>query len=309
MGLASSLIKTPRQNGWLTKKQSDGITGLAMALPACLLILVFAIIPVATTLYLSFFDWSFYQESRFVGIANYQKIIFDPWFWNSIWVGVQFTFWNMTISMVLGFIAALAVRRMGSKMASVTKTLMYLPTIISGIIVSYIFVFIYNFRGGILNTLIGYFGVKPQAWLTKPDMAMFAMVFPSIWLAVGYKALVLLAGMNDIPSQYYEAASLDGAGWVQKLVHITIPCLKNVLFYLAVTGVVTAMQMFDLSRFVTNGGPQGITTMPVLYLYNRFTSDLFLGPSMAGALILALVLGSVSWIVFKTINSDKNIDG
>jgi len=298
-----------RGSAKLTKKQGDGITGLAMTFPAVLLILVFVIIPIVMTLYFSFYNWSFYQESQYVGMDNFRKVLLDPWFWNSIWVGFQFTFWNMTISMLFAFIVALSAREMGKKLAGATKTLIYMPTIISGIIVSYIFVFIYNYRGGILNTFIGFFGIKAQAWLVNPELAMFSMVFPSIWLAVGYKALVLLAGMNDIPVQYYEAASLDGAGWRQKLVYITIPCLKNVLFYLTITGVVTAMQMFDLSRFVTGGGPQGMTTMPVLYLYNRFTGDLFIGPSMAGALILAALLGTASWMVFKAVNTDKNMDG
>lgn len=306
MGSISSALANALPRMKLTKKQSDGLTGLLMVLPACLLTLVFVIVPVVVTFYLSFFDWSFYHESQPVGLENYRKIVFDPWFWNSIWVGVKFTFWNMTISTLLAFIVALAMRGMSGRSAGVTKTLVYLPTIISGIIVSYIFVFMYNYRGGILNTVIGFFGVKPQAWLINPRTAMFSIVFPSIWLAVGYKALVLLAGINDIPAQYYEAASLDGANSLQKLMYITLPCLKNVFFYLIVTGIVAAMQMFDLSRFITNGGPQGLTTMPVLYIYNRFTSDLFLGPSMAGALILAAVLGSFSWTIFRIVSSEKN---
>lgn len=280
-----------------------------MVMPAIVLLLIFNIAPIIYTIRMSFYEWSFYKENVFIGWDNYRKIVLDDHFWQSVLVGLQFTFWNMSISMILSFIIALCIRRMGKRAASATKVLVYIPTIIAGTVISYIFGFIYNFRYGILNTLMRNLHLPLQAWTTNPATAMFSIVLPSIWQAVGVKTLILLAGMNDISPSYYEAAALDGAGEIKQLWYITLPCLKNIGLYLLVTGAISAMQMWDLSNFITGGGPQGMTTTPVLYIYNRFRYDDYLGPSLAAALILAVLLGCISWITFKTINSDKNIDG
>lgn len=296
------------RNGCSQKKQIER-TAYLVVMPAVLLLLVFNIAPIVYTIRMSFYEWSFYRESTFIGLENYRRILLDGNFWNSIWVGFQFTFWNMSISMILAFVIALSIRRMGKSGASATKVLVYIPTIIAGTVISYIFGFMYNYRYGVLNTFIRFFGARPQTWTSGPATAMFSVVFPSIWQAVGVKTLILLAGMNEISPSYYEAASLDGANAAKQLWYVTLPCLRNVGVYLLVTGAIAAMQMWDLSNFITGGGPQGMTTTPVLYIYNRFRYDDYLGPSLAAALILAIVLGCISWIVFKTVNSDKNIDG
>ena len=290
-------------------KRGNYLAAYCLVLPAVVFLLVFNVIPVALTSVMSFFNWSFYKESEFVGFENYRRIVLDKWFWRSIAVGFEFTFWNMLISMLAAFVIAAAIRLMGKRTAGACKVLVYIPTIISGLIVSYIFGFIYNYRYGLLNMLLRILGSKPATWTTGPQTAMFSIVLPSIWQAVGVKTLILLAGMNDISPSYYEAAALDGANRIKQIWYITLPCLRNVAVYLLVTGAVSAMQMWDLSNFITGGGPQGGTTTPVLYVYNRFRNDSYLGPSMSAALLLALVLGCISWIIFKTVNSEKNIDG
>lgn len=292
-----------------SQKKMMSRTAYMTVLPAIILLLIFNVTPILYTIRMSFYEWSFYKETTFIGLENYRKIVLDANFWQSIGVSLKFTFWNMSISMVLSFIFALCIRRMGKHAASATKVLVYIPTIIAGTVISYIFGFIYHYRYGILNSFLRIFGVSPQTWTTSPSTAMFSIVLPSIWQACGVKTLILLAGMNDISPSYYEAAALDGAGEWKQLWYITIPCLKNIALYLLVTGATAAMQMWDLSNFITGGGPQGMTTTTVLYVYNRFKNDDYLGPSLAAALILAVILGCISWITFKTINSDKNLDG
>jgi len=297
------------KESFLSQKRAVQYTAYLLVLPAVLLLIIFNITPILYTLRMSFYEWSFYKDITFIGWDNYRVIVYDKRFWQSILVGFEFTFWNMSISMILAFIIALSIRYMNRSAASVTKVFVYIPTIIAGTIVSYIFGFMYNYRYGILNTVIDFFGIRPQTWTTGPSTAMFSIVLPSIWQAVGVKTLIFLAGMNEISPTYYEAAALDGAGRFKQMWYITFPCLRNVSVYLLVTGAVAAMQMWDLSNFITGGGPQGMTTTPVLYIYNRFRNDDYLGPSLASALLLAIVLGCISWVVFKTVSSDKNIDG
>lgn len=300
------MVGTKKGVSW---KRQQTITGYITTVPAIILLLIFAIYPVCYSFKMSFYEWSFYKDITFIGLENYRRIVLDDGFWQSIGVSFRFTFWNMSISMILSFIIALSIRHMGKRAASATKVLVYIPTIIAGTVVSYIFGFIYNYRYGILNWIMRLLNLPIQAWTDGPTTAMFAVVLPSIWQACGVKTLILLAGMNDISPSYYEAAALDGAGEWKQLWYITIPCLKNIALYLLVTGCTAAMQMMDLSKFITGGGPQGTTTTTVLYVYNRFKNDDYLGPSLAAAMILAVILGCVSWITFKTINSDKNIDG
>lgn len=300
------MVGTKKGLSW---KKQQTVTGYLTTVPAVILLLIFTIYPMCYSLKMSFYEWSFYKETTFIGLDNYRRIVLDEGFWQSIGVSFQFTFWNMSISMVLSFIIALSIRHMGKRAASVTKVLVYIPTIIGGTVVSYIFGFIYNYRYGILNWIMRMLNLPIQTWTDGPATAMFSIVLPSIWQACGVKTLILLAGMNDISPSYYEAAALDGAGEWKQLWYITIPCLKNIALYLLVTGCTSAMQMMDLSKFITGGGPQGMTTTTVLYVYNRFKNDDYLGTSLAAAMILAVILGCVSWITFKTINSDKNIDG
>lgn len=302
--------KHPKKNtSRRTQRRSVIITAYAMVLPAVVLLCIFSIAPILYTFRMSFYEWSFYKENTFIALENYRKIVLDSSFWQSIRVGFEFMFWNMSISMIVAFFIALAIRYMGRKSAAVTKVMVYIPTIIAGTVISYIFGFIYNYRYGILNYVVRLMGSKPITWTSGPATAMFSIVLPSIWQAVGVKTLILLAGMNEISPSYYEAAALDGAGGFKQMWYITLPCLRNTAVYLLVTGAVSAMQMWDLSNFITGGGPQGMTTTPVLYIYNRFKNDEYLGPSLAAALLLAVVLGCISWIVFKTVNSEKNVDG
>lgn len=285
------------------------ITGYMTVIPSIILLLIFSITPILYSFRMSFYEWSFYKDITFIGLDNYEKVVSDKRFWQSIGVSFQFMFWNMSITMILSLFIALCIKRMGRFAASATKVLIYIPTIIGGVVVSYIFGFMYSYRYGLFNSILRSLGLGVQRWTDGPATAMLSIILPSIWTGCGVKTLIFLAGINDINPAYYEAAALDGAGEWKQLWYITLPCLKNIALYLLVTGSTAAMQMWDLSNFLTAGGPQGMTTTTVLYVYTHFKDDKYLGPSLAAALILAVILGSISWITFKTINSDKNIDG
>jgi len=164
---------------------------------------------------------------------------------------------------------------------------------------------------GVINWMLGLLNHGPVAWLNDPSYALPAIAVPGIWLGFGITTLILLAGLLDIPDSYYESAQLDGAGFFQRMWYITIPLLKNVLLYLIVTGFTLAIQMFDLPLIMTGGGPVDATTTPNLYIFNSFRD---LTPyatsfSLTAALLLFVVLGAISIVIFRLINSDKAIDG
>ena len=277
--------------------------------PIVVLLTIFVIIPFLYAFKVSFYNWSFYQESTFVGFQNFYMVLTDDLFIESIWVGLKFAFLVVPAMLILSFLFANIIKNMGSGFASFVKTSIYIPTIISGIVASVIFVFIFDYAGGLANYVLGLFGVEPKAWLADVATALPSIAAPAVWLGFGLTTLIMLAGLHDIPKSYYEAAELEGAGTFIKMWYITIPLMRNVILYLLVTGFTAQISQFELSLVMTGGGPLSATTTPNLYILNHFRNDVMVGNSIAASLLLFVVLGSISAIIFRVLNSEKAIDG
>jgi multiple sugar transport system permease protein len=210
--------------------------------------------------------------------------------------------------LVLAFLFASLVVSLSRRLAAILKVSIYIPTIISGVIASIIFVVIYAYDGGILNAVLAAFHIDAVSWIGDPAWALLSVAVPAVWLGMGLTSLIMVAAMVDIPTEYYEAAAMEGAGWWQKTFYITMPQMKNVFLYLLITGFVAAIQQFELPLVMTQGGPLDSTTLPNLFIFNHFRNDVNVGYSIAAALLLFVVLGSVSALVFKFINSERLVD-
>ncbi|OJX95413.1 carbohydrate ABC transporter membrane protein 1 (CUT1 family) [Salana multivorans] len=286
----------------------DNKVAYLMLLPAVALLGVFVVWPAVWAGVLSFQDWSFYQPAEWVGWRNYYYVLTDPLFGQAIVRGLKFVAMTVPAILLLAFFFASLVVSVGRKAADVLKVSIYIPTIISGVIASILFVMIYDYSGGLLNWVLGWFGVDAIAWLGDPSTALPAIAVPAIWLGLGIPSLIMVAAMLDVPNEYYEAAAMEGANWWQKTFFITLPQMKNVSLYLIVTGIVGAIQQFELPLVMTGGGPLNSTTLPNLFIFNHFRNDLNVGYSIAAALLLFLVLGSISALVFRFINSERLVD-
>lgn len=280
-----------------------------MLAPVVILLTIFVVWPLIYATYLSFYNWSFYTPPEPVGWRNYINVLGDDAFIESVGRGLLFAVMVVPIQLVIAFLFASLVKTVSGKVASLLKVSIYIPTIVSGVIASIIFVLIYNYQGGILNAFVGLFGVEKQAWLGNVATALPALAVPAIWLGLGIASLIMLAGMVDIPPTYYEAADLDGANWFQKTFFVTIPLMKNIFLFLLVTGFTAAIQQFELPLVMTNGGPLERTLLPNLYIFNHFRNDTYVGYSIAAAILLGIVLGTISAVIFKVLNSEKAVDG
>ncbi|CAM3825197.1 sugar ABC transporter permease [Cohnella lubricantis] len=289
--------------------RQDNAMAYTMLLPILALLTIFVIIPFVYSLYVSFYNWSFYQESTFVGFRNYYLVLTDDVFGKSVWIGLKFTLMVVPCTLILSFLFANIIKNIGPKMGSFVKTAIYIPTIISGIVASVIFVFIYDYTGGLANYLLGLFGVEPKAWLADVGSALPSIAAPAVWLGFGITSLIMLAGLYDIPESYYEAAELEGAGAFKKMWYITIPLMRNIVLYLLVTGFTANISQYELSLVMTGGGPLDATTTPNLYIFNHFRNDVMVGNSIAASLLLFVVLGAISAIIFRVLNSEKAVDG
>ena len=279
-----------------------------MLAPVVILLGIFVVWPAVYAGFLSFQDWSFYKDPVFVGWKNFGDVLSDPLFLATIGRGFMFVLMTVPPMLVLAYLFSSLVVAVSRRFASLLKVSIYIPTIISGVITSIIFVLIYDYSGGLLNAALGAFGIDPIAWIGDPAWALLAIAIPAVWLGMGLTSLIMVAAMVDIPTEYYEAAAMEGAGWWQKTIYITIPQMKNVFLYLLVTGFVAAIQQFELPLVMTGGGPLDSTTLPNLFIFNHFRNDINVGYSIAAALLLFVVLGSVSALVFKFVSSERLVD-
>lgn len=286
----------------------DGKLAYLLLAPVVILLGIFVIWPAVYAVYLSFQNWSFYKEPVFVAWKNFGDVLTDPLFLNSVQRGFLFVLMTVPIMLVLAFFFASLVVSVGRRFATVLKVSIYIPTIISAVITSITFALIYNYSGGLLNWVLSLFDVDPIAWLGDPKWALIAVAVPAIWLGMGLTSLIMVAAMVDIPVEFYEAAAMEGANWWQKTRYITLPQMKNVILYLLITGFVAAIQQYELPLVMTGGGPLDATMLPNLFIFNHFRGDITVGYSIAAALLLFVVLGTVSALIFRVLNSEKLVD-
>lgn len=320
MGTAASVALQPepplkgrrrrRTRERISKHLMANRTAYLMIAPMVILLGIFVWWPLMYSFYLSTFEISFYEDPVFVGLQFYQYVLEDPQFWRSIGVGAMYVVYTVPAIMIIAFLMASFIRTCGIKLAGLLKTTVYIPTVVSAVVASIVFIFMYRADGGIINWLLGFVGLGPFAFLSDPNLALPAISIPGIWLAFGITTLIMLAGMYDIPQSYYEAAQLEGANYFQRTFFITIPLMKNVLLYLLVTATIAGMQQFELPLIMTQGGPTNATMTPNLFIFNTFKDPTPYATSfsLTAALILFFVLGTISVLIFRLIRSDKAID-
>jgi multiple sugar transport system permease protein len=308
--VAALISTTTSRHRPARKGGKDNKTAYLMIAPMVILLGIFVIWPLIYAIYLSTFKISFYLPSQFVGLEFYADVLQNPDFWHSLGVGFYFALLTVPAGLVLALLIASFIKTLSLRLAGFLKTTVYVPAVVSAVIASVLFVFIYQDQG-FANWFVGLFKLAPVAWLDNPLTALPAIAIPALWLSFGLSTLIMLAGLLDIPESYYESASLDGAGFFKKTFYITIPLLKNVLLYLLVTGFLLAIQQLELPLVMTNGGPVNATQSPNLYIFNEFldTTPFSTSFSITAALLLFVVLGIISAIIFRLVNSDKAVDG
>lgn len=286
--------------------KKDAITAYIMIFPVVVLLAIFVIWPLINSIRWSFFNWSFYREPEFVGFNNFRMVLQDKYFLKSLVVGLKWVAMVVPAGFILSFFIATYLKSLKNSRGSVfMKIAVYVPNVVSVVVASMIFVFLVDVRYGAINVLLKYIGMDPIPFLSKPATAMPAVAVVGVWLSFGMQTLIMLAGLNDIPNTYYEAATIDGAGFFQKTFYVTLPCMKNIFLFLLVTGVTGAIQEFQIMKLMTNGGPLQSTTTPNLLIYQHFTSDPTMGYTMAAALLMFAIMMMLSVVLFRVIQSDK----
>ena len=289
-------------------KKDEVFTSFACLTPSFALFLLFTLIPLVISFYFSLFEINFYRGNTFVGFANYEKIlkgVSSKEFFSSILIGLKYIAIIVPIQSVLAFLIANLIMSVDKKTSALLKVVIYLPCLLSGIVVGAIFSYIFNYDGGLINAFLEGIGLNKVNWTGDPKFAIWAVCLASIWNGIGYTSLVMLGGLYDIPKEYYEAAEIDGANWIQRVFHISLPSLKNVGLYLIISLIVSSFQLYEIAYVIVGSGALHSTEGPIYYLYYQFNYTRNMGEVYAASLIIAIVLTLISSVSFLLLKQDK----
>lgn len=286
----------------LTYVQKRNLWGFAFALPAMALFVAFAIIPIARTFYISFFDYDLLSTPTFIGLDNYSTIVDDPRFHSSLLHSFGYVAMTYIPVWMLALLLALALNTR-IKARSLFRTVYFIPVVMSWVVVSVIWKLIFH-RGGLLNVMfLDPVGVPPKTWLTDQELAPFGIAMMSIWKEVGFFMVIFLAGLQAIPGEYYEAARVDGSGPWQLFRHITVPLLQPTILFATVIGLITGLQVFIPQFVMTQGGPVNATLVLTLDIYQTAFVFLKMGKAAAMSVVLFAIIALITLIQFRLYRS------
>ncbi|MBP1754179.1 MAG: sugar transporter permease [Firmicutes bacterium] len=281
-----------------------------MLIPAVIMLTIFVIIPLIVAFQKSFYDWNYYIESVFIGFDNYRMIINTIYFQKAVINVLKFVITIVPLLLLLSFAFAHVLKGLSSKMSNMIKTAIYIPGIISGIATSVIFIFILDYKGGIINQILMQIGVGRIGFLNNPFWAYIAIILPTVWVGLGGNTILMYAALVNVPPEYYEAASVDGASALKKMIYITLPQMKNIFVLMCISLTAGTLQMFDIPYMLTGGGPSNSTLTPMLYLYNNYRdASKGMGYTIAGAILMLIIIVMINSVVFAVIKSEKSVEG
>lgn len=286
--------QTARRPGWGVK-----VTPYVFVTPALLCIVAFGVLPivVAAVVSLTNLDISglaHYGNIHFVGLANYRALFRDPVFWESLRNTALFVGIGVPSILVSSLTVAIALNRSQSRFFRALRVFYFFPAITAIVAISLIWGYLYNTQFGLLNYLLSLVGAGPVQWLSDPVIAKFSVALVAIWRASGLDIVIFLAALQSIPHEYYEAASIDGAGEWRKIFDITVPLLKFAIFFVTVTTLINWMQFFDEPYVLTQGGPVHATTSVSLYIFQQGFSFNQFGFASAASIVLFAIIALVT---------------
>lgn len=255
------------------RERKDWIAAYIFIAPVTIGLFIFYVFPFIQNFWFSFNDVNKFNMATFIGLENYKQLFQEP----DLLLALRNTLIYAVVTVPIGLALSLLVASLlNSKIkgTSFYRTIYFLPSVTMSVAVALVWKLIFHSEYGIFNEIVKLFGGSPQSWLTKPATALGCVMIVAIWGSVGYNMIILLAGMQGISKSYYEAAAIDGAGPVQRFFKITVPLLTPTIFFVTITGLIGAFQVFDSIYMMidptTNPAFNQVKTMNVLFYQNAF---------------------------------------
>jgi multiple sugar transport system permease protein len=278
--------------------------GLLLAAPALTVIAVFFFVPVIAALLLSLTDFDIYALAdlgnlRFVALGNYLQLVQTPLFWRALGNTLYFTVVGVPLSIGVSLGAALLLNSKLARWRPFFRTLLFAPVVTTLVAVAIIWRYLLHARYGLINYALGELGVQPVDWLGDPRWAMPAIIVFAVWKSFGYNMVIFVAGLQTIPPELYEAASLDGANAWQRFRHVTLPMLGPTLLLVSILTVAGYFQLFAEPYVMTQGGPAQRTLSVLYFMYEEGFKWWNLGTASAVAFVLFLMMFAVTMLQMR----------
>ena len=254
------------------RKRDERVAAYIFVAPAVILLIAFLVVPMIYTVYFSGFKYQIMRPDamKFIGFENYQKLFSDKNFWLALKNTVYFTVIVVPCQCALALALALLVSKKFRGVA-VFRTMYFAPQLTSMVVISVLWSVLYNANPntGLINSILVSLGMSPIKFLSDANTAMNSIIFMSAWQGAGYQMMIFLAGLQGIPRDQYEAASVDGATKFKQFLYITLPGLKGTIKYVIMITMIQAMKLFTQPYIMTQGGPKNSTKTLVYYIYTQ----------------------------------------
>ncbi|MCY3831396.1 MAG: sugar ABC transporter permease [Chloroflexi bacterium] len=270
-------------------RRGETIAGYLFLAPNFIGFVIFMLFPICFAFYIMLTDWSLAKEPQFIGLKNFDTMVNDRIFWKSLGNSFYYTFVAVPTGIFIAFWLALALNR---KMRGIIffRTVYFLPQITLTVAAATIWRWIYQPEIGMINHILELIGIDGPKWIHDTKWAMPSVIIMSNWQGIGFAMLILLAGLQGIPEEFYEAAAIDGASGWQRMRFVTLPMLSPALFFVVVTSLIGAFQSFDQFYVLTQGGPAHATTPLTLYIFQNAFSFFKMGYGAALAAVLFVII-------------------
>ena len=293
----------------LPSRDYQALTPYLFIAPAVLVMAAGLVYPVVDAIYLSFFNWKIgtpFSTADNVGLSNYARMFTDPDVWESIWVTFRFGFWTISLEMFLGVSLALLLEK-PIRGASIFRTIFILPLMVSPVVVGLIWRYLFDARVGWVNYYLGvWFGIEPQVWLGDAELAFFAIVFTDIWQWTPFIFIIVIAGLQALPSEVLEASRIDGANWWQQIFLVKLPMISSILLIALLMRLIDVFRALEVMFIMTGGGPGRATELLSLHIYNRAFDAQLLGYASAIAVLLIVIVFVLSLAILIVGNPMKD---
>ena len=285
------------------KIKKKNITPWLFIAPALIFILCFSIYPLIETIYLSFMTTK-RGDIVFAGLQNFKRLLYDQYFYTSLKNSLIYLIIQVPIMTLLAILLAMALHNGITKLKGLFRTIYFIPFIVESVAYSLIFVLLFQERG-VINFLLSIINISPVMWLTQTWPARFLIMLIMTWRWTGYNMIIILAGLQSIPNDYYEAATIDGANAFHKFVNITIPMLKPVILFSTILSTIGTLNLFTEPYLLTNGGPNNSTISLGLYIYRQAFQSINLTYAATISVAILVIVGVLSRLQMKVGENTK----
>ncbi|GAA2766885.1 sugar ABC transporter permease [Streptomyces paradoxus] len=290
----------PAPKGPSARDRGTRLLATLFLAPTIVGIVVFTIVPIAGSVILSLFHWNVIDSPSYAGLSNYGEVFGDE----TVLVSFRNTLVFMVFAVALQLFVALALAltlngRMPGWLRSVFRSAFFFPLVLSAASISVVMKYLFNQDFGVINWLLGFVGIAPVPWLTSENAAMATVVLVYVWQQFGFSFLLFVGGLNNIPKEIHEAASLDGATGLRKHLTVTLPLLSPTLLVASVVGIINALQVFEQPYVLTNGGPGDSTRTVVMVIYETAFEQLRFGEASAVGVLLFVLIMAVTALQFR----------